>query len=756
MAKSKKRKQRAKPSFDTIQQEQSNYPSVTTRISQDIGFNPYLDIKKYWGSLGIVPAQIPVQIFDIIDHLILTDPYVNKYHQSTVALANSGHNLTIGASSAQQAQKAIDESNRLAERCFPMGGGVFGLSSGCFSQLARTGATCVEWAPDKWLSCVQAAFLVPVKTLVFTYMEDSMGYRLCQRQIGIGALERIGIVPLNTAQTVYYNACMRDGSPYTIPPVISAIESCGIHKDIIDKIALWMNKLSSLGVMLAEVEPPPRFPGETQENYDRKSQVYLDKIAKSVGQNMASGLGVAYNNVKFTFANTQAGASGAHDLLQMVLQGVFAGLARDPVMFGWNNGKSDSFVKIIYEELQQSLKFYQAGVAKVIEKGHQLNLALLGQGDCTVSVNFRPTRSLDAFRDSEAEYMDSKKILEQMMSLPPAISVSEARKKLGYDEIPIINDNTFIAEFSNDNNEYKMLSKDSKIYSFPVQIDQKKKDSYVGSLGAVLSEANNEGFQAFSGWLSLQMKLSREVIVQEGVNIYLNRLEDSVKEGDIRQLATKEVTKLWADAQFDEKLFAKTDIKAEKSSKKGDELAAIAFLASIVEPYLVKNFMSRSEWRLERTRNAVSKLYDQYGLDNPSADKINAFKASVSNFMGAISQEAAVDMGDITQSRAKTWGSVFALRDNGVEKYVVVGPMDNRKCAFCYAMLGKVYSVPIEVSNINNLVTSGNPKMGSMAEFITKKYSLAQLQEMTGEEVQESGFGAPPYHDNCRDRLEAI
>jgi hypothetical protein len=731
------------------------YSTATARVSQDVGFNPYLDVKAYWGSLGIVPAQIPLQIFEVIDHLVLTDPYVNKYHQSTIALANSGHTLTINASSSMQAQKAVDEANRLAERCFPLSGGVFGLSSSCFSQLARTGATCVEWVPNSSLGYVDESFLVPVKTLVWTYREDKMGYTLCQRQIGIGALERIGIVPLNMAQTYYYNATVRDGSPYAIPPIISAIESCGIHRDIIKKIGVWMTKLAALGFLTAEVEPPPRAPGETQQNYDAKSQVYINKIAKSVQENMGNGLGVAYNNIKFAFQNTQAGASGAHDLLQMVLQGLFSGLQRDPIMFGWNSGKSDAFVKIIYEELQQGLRFYQAGVAKVLEMGHRLNFALLGLGDANVSVAFSPSRSLDAFRDSESEYMDSKKVLEQLTSLPPAISLEEARRKLGYDNVPILSESTFVAEFSNQNNEYRTLTKESHIYSYPVALDKTGSDSYSGKLEAILSNANDTGFLAFSAWLALQMKLSKSLIVREGVDTYVSHLEDSIKTQDISQIALRQVSSSWSEGQDDSRLFAKTEIEKSDNNKNKDETAALIYLASVVEPYMAKNFMSRSEWRLWRTRNTAEKLYDHYGLDNPTADRLNAFKVALGSYMDSMYQDAATAMGNVSESRAKMWGASFALRNSGVQKFVVVGPEDNRKCEFCYAMLGKTFSVENEIKNINDMVEN-NSLNGKDTEFITKKYTVAQLQDMSGEEIQGNGIGAPPYHNNCRDWLEAI
>jgi hypothetical protein len=731
------------------------YPQVTARTSRDDGYTPLADTKKLWAGMGLVPTKIPKQLFDVVDYLTLTDPYVNKYHHTTIALANSGHDVTITASSSSEAQKAVTEINRLSERCFPLSGGTFGLVSGCLSQLARSGATCVEWVPKKGLIGIDQAFLVPIKTLGFGYKEDGQGYDIYQERPLTAGTKDQGYIQLNPAQTVYYNAICRDGNPYPIPPIISAIQTCGVHKDIIDKISLWMTKLSSLGVMIASVEPPPRLPGESQDKYDSKAKAYLDDIAKSVTANMSNGLGVGYNNIQFQFQNTQAGASGARDILQMVLQGVFAGLQRDPLMFGWSSGQSDAFVKVLYEELSQSMKFYQLGVSKVLELGYRLHLALVGMGGCSLSVKFRASRSLDQFRDSEAEYMDSKKILDQLTCEPPVITLAEARKKLGYDEQPTEAENSFTAEFSEINNSYKLLAKEAKI--FPVSsVEVTRYDSYQGQLENEISKGVDEGDLAFAAWLALQLKLSKALVVGEGLDVLINSLENNINSEKISQLALKQINSSWNKAQSDERLFANSDKKKENGERTLEEIAAIIFLASIVEPFMVGNFISRSPWRTERLKNSISKMYDEYGMDNPTPDKIFAFKSAVSSYISSLGREAANHIGEVTETRAAAWAALYEMDRAKVKQFRVNGPRDNRKCDFCYAMLGKVFSVKEEISNINKIVSSKNPRVVKESEFITSKFTVAQISEMTGEEIQGLGFGSPPYHVNCRDWLEAL
>jgi hypothetical protein len=472
---------------------------------------------------------------------------------------------------------------------------------------------------------------------------------------------------------------------------------------------------------------------------------------------MSSGLGVAYNNVKFQFQNTQAGASGAKELLQMVLQGVFAGLQRDPIMFGWNFGNSDSFVKVIYEELMQSLAFFQRGVRKIIERGHHLNLALKGMGNCRVTANFHAARSLDQFRDSEAEYMDSKKILDQLVAL--IISPEEARKELGYDMSPV-KQGSFVATFSRHDNRYFLQSKGSHIFPVSNTKAEEYQSDYFYEVKKILTKANDDGLAAFAMWLSLQGDLSLERILKEGVETYLSNAEKGIYVGDIEAIAAEAITKLWEEGQTSPILFSRVNENLKKDKKTQDEILAMIYLYGVVEPHMVKNFMSRSEWRVERLRNKIESLYNEYGVEIGTPERINSFKVAVGNFMSSVVSEATNSMSDATSQRAKAWGAIYALKASGIKKFMIVGPDDDRKCEFCRAMLGKVFSVDTEIRNIEDVVVKGNPSINEEIAFLMNLYpgkeGAARLNDMNATEIQDNGIAVPPYHINCRDSIVAV
>jgi hypothetical protein len=392
-----------------------------------------------------IPASFPFGLFDVINYVAVMDPYVSKFVATTVSLGmGSGHNLYIRAGSEARANEAIDCANAFAERVFPFGGGIEGIQCGLLKQLALTAACSVEWAPNRSITEISRGFLIPIKSLRFRYADNVGTLELVQLQQG-------NLVPLNPVQTVYHALVLRDDSPYPVPPIASALEACDTHRTISKQIKTWMEKISALGVLLGEVEPPPRESGETQADYDRKAALYLQQISDTVAENLNHGIGIGYNNIHFTFQNTQSSAQGAKDILQVVLQGLFAGLQRDPIFFGWNFSSTESMAKVVYEEMLRSLNLYQLGVKKCLEHGHRLNLAFSGMGDVGVDIEFNNDFLKDVFKESEARQMLTQAVVMQKDA--GFITVEEGRKILGLDDRTVTS-GAYTASFNQQKGRY--------------------------------------------------------------------------------------------------------------------------------------------------------------------------------------------------------------------------------------------------------------------------------------------------------------
>jgi len=421
------------------------YPTVVARTGRDAESSSYMSPKLR--PYQTIPASYPFQLHDIIDVVSVLDPYVSRFVHQTVALGNPGHKLYLKASSEARANEALKICNEFAARCFPLAGGMDGITNGMLHQLARAGACCVEWVPDKTFTRIERGYLLPIKSLRFRYADDKGTLELIQQWNG----KDIVLQPL---QTMYHGLVLRDTNPYPIPPIASALEACSTHRSILAQIKTWVEKVSALGIMTATATPPPRVPGQDQAAYDATAQGFLNALADTVANNMQDGLAVGYDNVKFTFNSTQAGAQGAKDLLQIVVQGMFAALQRDPIFFGWNMGSTETLAKIVYQEMLQSLKVYQTGPKRLLEGGHRLNLALNGVADVSVSVSFKADQTVDTFKEAEADMMHTQAIIQQYEW--GIITVDEARKLLGHEDKGV-EAGAYVAAFNRENgNVYEL------------------------------------------------------------------------------------------------------------------------------------------------------------------------------------------------------------------------------------------------------------------------------------------------------------
>lgn len=714
--------------FASKRKDPPPYPTVTARVSKDEE-RPFGGMPRgFLSDLSMIMAKFPFEVYNVIDQLTLIDPYVSKFHATTVALGNLGHRLEFDTQSAAKAEAAIVAANDMAARCFPLAGGMDGLVNSLLSQVARTGGMCVEWVPDRELTKVERAFVVPIKTLRWRYKNDN--------ELELVQVQGDKIQPLNMVQTAFNISTKRDTSPYPIPPSIAALESCASHRTIIKKIDDWMEKVSALGVLLASVTPPPREVGESQAQYDIKAQAYLEKIAKSIQENMSSGIGVGYNNIEFQFQNTQSSANGAQDILQIVLQGVFAALNRDPMFFGWHFNSTESYSRVVYEEMQQSIKAYQLGLKRVLEHGHRLNLVLQGMGDVGVSVTFNTMGSIDAFRDAEADFMKVQSILAQIE--PGVISVEEARSLLGHDEIAA-GSGEFVASFNKSDRRYQLINRESLWTGFTSDED----NEYERWLKGQIDIANREGSKALLLWLLLMVDVKTlpppELFISEGSQRFIERSEKALPAGKLIGQTKEFLARLWKKQRG-------------KGTLNGRETAAIDYLARVIDSSVVSEYLTRSQQRQERIRTFLEKIYK----DIEDGKGREGISLEVSRFSENLADDSAEIIATTSMARAEVWASLYKLKASNVKQFKIDGPRDDRKCGFCWGMLDRVFSVDKALSRIDNIVSNAEKDFERDLPFLKDLLRGKDMSEVTNEEL-EAGVGVlPPYHPRCRDYVVPV
>ena len=92
------------------------YPRVTTRISRDEDQIGWQEINAMLRSVSAIAAKFPFQVYQYLDDLFLVDPYMAKYHQTTIALGNTGHQIEIVAENENKAKAANITSRTISNQ----------------------------------------------------------------------------------------------------------------------------------------------------------------------------------------------------------------------------------------------------------------------------------------------------------------------------------------------------------------------------------------------------------------------------------------------------------------------------------------------------------------------------------------------------------------------------------------------------------------------------------------------------------------
>lgn len=731
----------------------------TTRITSDTGDVLAEAFDQLVNELSYMQAFYPFNLSDVIDNLFLFDPNFGKLLHTTVSLGNSGHELIIEAPTARQADLALREANDLSARCFPNGGGADGLVNVLLSQATRTGGMVAEWVPDKNKTQIQRVYPFPVWTIRFK--KDQKG------NLVLGQLQDQQFVILNPLQVSYHAIRLQDGNPYPIPPVLNALRSAVVNKKVRDSINDWFSRLPILGVANITYDVPAQLPGESQDDYDVRCQRMLNELASSAGDNLLTkGVMVGFDNMKMTFNNTTAAAQGASELLQAIEEDLFTGLKADPVLFGRSFSRTETWSKVAFEELVNSLKSTQQGVKRVLEHGHRLNLALKGLSNLSVKLRFKPMRSLDAIRDANAESLLAGSILNQYNS--GLISRDEARKELGYDKIGA-NADAYIASFERDTGRYELIHSPHRTVwpgtelqiNHTVDDTDKKKDNYLEQVRQLIAQANQEGLRELLRWAKDHKDPDVERYIQNALDTFVAAAEGSMKTAVIAGLATGAVTTFYEQGRRGKGLFPAYDKRTFGIDVVFDaeDRDAINYLSK-VDTLFISKYLSHSKTRQKQITGYLRSAYLEGGQgigDDP--DGFSKFKAEFPELVEQIGEHASRVIVDANVQRSRNWGQVITLDKERITEYRFVAAADSRTCSHCHALNGRLFKVERDVQRIRQLIASGEEDISQAGKFMRNRYDgeagLQRLKDSTAEEIQLTGIASPPVHPSCRCRIVA-
>lgn len=114
---------------------------------------------------------------------------------------------------------------------------------------------------------------------------------------------------------------------------------------------------------------------------------------------------------------------------------------------------------------------------------------------------------------------------------------------------------------------------------------------------------------------------------------------------------------------------------------------------------------------------------------------------------------AVFDVGaNLTTSRLVSFGFLDEAVFNQITTYQVTEVLDTVTCPVCQVMHGKMFEVAKEHSRVLTVLRIQDPnELKSAAPWPKQsKAAVAELKAMSETEMQDKGFGSPPYHPGCR------
>lgn len=110
---------------------------------------------------------------------------------------------------------------------------------------------------------------------------------------------------------------------------------------------------------------------------------------------------------------------------------------------------------------------------------------------------------------------------------------------------------------------------------------------------------------------------------------------------------------------------------------------------------------------------------------------------------------------NLTTSRLVTYGFLFEAKLKGIAQYQLEAVLDDRTSEVCKRLHGRVFQVEQAFSYTDQVLRTTEPDaLKAIAPFLrSNKSALAELENMTDEELQARGVMVPPFHPGCRTML---
>lgn len=405
----------------------------------DSGRSSAESVSGGFGALAVGSVLPPFDgYFETLDALktfSIKNPDFSQMVGNIVALGNTGHNVRIDAANDSVAEAALNRINEAAARLSDNSAGIDGLINKYLRQSVVFGAVSSEDVVDITGRRVAKVAIVPVSQIRFRYIDGA--YVPYQQPSLASALANrtaapFGLIELNPNTYRYYALDTVENSPYAKPPATAAEELlAGAQKNAIANLDFIVQKLGLLGVFDVGLRRPLKQPNQTENEYRKAAQEYLNAVAKALDGQLGKGMLIHFDDQKVEHTGVAAEARGGSDIFQVIEELVFSGMGSMAWAHGRNYTTTETFADVVYNILVSQMQQHQRLAKRRQEATYRLDLALAGITVDNISLQFNEAKSRDALQTAEAEQVRQTMAIER--ATKGITSPDDCAQELGYE-----------------------------------------------------------------------------------------------------------------------------------------------------------------------------------------------------------------------------------------------------------------------------------------------------------------------------------
>lgn len=700
---------------------------------------------------NIKTPKFPLEYLKILEILSIWNPDLSQALSIIVNLGNTGHEISVDGG---KAEAVISRINDLAGSVYRTGGGMDGLVNHFLRQIAMMGALSGEWVvADSISNGIRDVVVVPVRTIRFKY-EDGIYLPHQYTGGGVGS----AYVALNPVSYSYSPVQTMDDSPYGIPGFYAALKNIEVQLDAVGGLSHIIRKMGLLGFLDVSMKIPERKAGEGDEAYQKRLSSRLSDYAKAFTSNFSRGVAVHYDDQELKHNNIGSlAAAAAKAVFNLNEEQIFSALDIPPSMAGRSYSTTETYAEVDYERFITRLGNYRRLIKRFMEKGYNLDLQLAGI-NAEVSVAFNEN---SGFREGEKAQADGAQIANVISKRDAGfIDQDEAARELGYEKAtgkrPAEPSLSFA--FDAKKNRYEQVRQ-----ALPVTIRlardtgaraQNYAEGLISILEPVQDKAINAALKASEKAYDSETEFSGAVVaaLQE-------TLLKGLKTARVNQISDKHVKEAWQYYRHEDT----GDMPKKQAAPRRmaidinlTDTNAIRYLTFIDRYYFGSgNYLADNPDVGGKFIRWLEAEYIDKGLSIRDEATMAEFRENFSDMVKETTWQKINQLVNTTMARAQNFGQTMKLYEAGFKRFRIVGPRTYPICEYCKQMVGRVFEVEAAAARLSGVVQKGFEDPKDLPPFITNKYKVDEVKEMTDEQLQAAGFESPPYHPECRHRKAA-